>query len=397
METPKAQVRVPATMSEKFFWLKAILRDTDLSASAKNVAAALMTFHNDRTGQCNPSQKRLAEAVGLSRMRVNRLVAELRVGGWIEAENTLGASNYRLALSRAGSAIASGECVETETAPVSDLKQGCVESGTGGVSDLKYPCVESGTQNHTGNDQEEPLRGTTQPNLTPAAVAIEPVEPEAVGPAIAHSAMPDQPETKLPVPANDDTPGLGVVRISGLEIPEATFLDWETSFRDIDLRASILSRAKWAAGLSEKRPGHRMRALQTELAKLNDKARQERLSRQENRKADAEAGIERDPFYGRPIRKAKLGWIENPRARPDGEGRYWIPPAPGTEIVFRGKGWSLSQAKLDEGETRWPAIDFRAAVTAFDSDHASAQASENENRSKLVAFLDARQGEAMAA
>lgn len=393
-ETEKAQVRVPATMPEKFNWLKAVLRDSELSASAKNVATALMTFHNDRTGQCNPSQKRLAESVGLSRMRVNRLVAELKAGGWIEADNTLGASNYRLALDRAASAIEAGECVEAEAPPVSDLKQGCVESGTGGVSSSAQGCVESGTQNHTENRPEEPQRRTTQLNPSPVAVAIE---PEVIGPAEVHVAMPDKPKANPPTPANDDKAGLGVVRISGLEIPDAMFSEWESTFAYLDLRPAIMSRAKWALGILEKRKGHRLQALQTELRKLNEKARQDHLGRKEAKAADVEAGIERDPFYGRPIRKPKLGWIENPRARPEGESRYWTPPAQGTEIVFRGKGYSLTQAKLDEAKGRWPDINFRAAVTAFDADHASAELGEIENRNRLAAFLDARQAEAMAA
>lgn len=389
-------------MPEKIRWYTALLADKELSLSAKSVAGRIMLHHNERTGQCNPSHKRLALGLGLSekhgRKHVCKLVSELRAGGWIEATETDGSCEYRLQLDRA-TTLAEGPAGEEGVAdqrqgvpPVGD--RGCPQSATGGVPDQRQGVSPIGDTEPPKEPSRETTKGTTKPNPAPAAVAIE---PEVIGPAKVQTVMPDKPKADPPTPANDDTARLGVVRISGLEIPGEMYAEWEATFRDIDLRPAIISRAKWAAGLGEKRPGHRLRALQTELGKMNEKARQERLTRQENRQADKEAKVERDE-YGRIIRRVKGGWIEKPLALPPGENpRLWVPPVRGTETVFAGKGWSLTQAKLEEGLARWPAIDFKAAVTEFDAKHASREVSENENRTKLVDFLDARQAEAMAA
>lgn len=290
MRTEKKQARVPATMAEKFKWLKEVLRDRALSASAKNVATALVTFHNDRTGQCNPSQGRLAEAIGLSRRRVNRLVAELKAGGWIEVEGTLGASDYRLALDRAAEEAEPGECAQPDTPPTSDPTYPCARSDVGGVSDPTYPYVRSDVQNHTENHREERSKKTTRPAPAEAVSAPEEV----------------QPATVPPVPANDDRE-VGSMEMMGLQIPLARYREWEIAFPDLDLRSAILSRAKWAAGITEKRPGHRLQALQTELAKLHTANRQARLDRKEAKVADAEAGIERCPYTGRNVTAMRAG------------------------------------------------------------------------------------------
>src|ERR1700685_1513902 len=59
-----------------------ILRNAGLSVGAKVVYAMFLSYawHND---SCFPGQDRLAEDMGLSRVRVTQLIAELEQGGCV--------------------------------------------------------------------------------------------------------------------------------------------------------------------------------------------------------------------------------------------------------------------------------------------------------------------------
>jgi hypothetical protein len=55
-------------ISIKLSFLRAVMADPGLSAPAKCVMSVLvLTYHNDKTGRCNPSLSRIAASVGLKR------------------------------------------------------------------------------------------------------------------------------------------------------------------------------------------------------------------------------------------------------------------------------------------------------------------------------------------
>ena len=62
-----------------------ILRNPEISVGAKTVYALLLSYawHNDL---CFPGQDRLAQDIGLTRVRVTQLLAELQAVGLIEIE-----------------------------------------------------------------------------------------------------------------------------------------------------------------------------------------------------------------------------------------------------------------------------------------------------------------------
>jgi len=59
------------------FAYKALIFDGSLSSAGKSVGAALIEHFNKKTGRCDPSIKRLAKLLGVSRATVNRGNAEL--------------------------------------------------------------------------------------------------------------------------------------------------------------------------------------------------------------------------------------------------------------------------------------------------------------------------------
>lgn len=63
----------------------------NLTATERLVALAICRHHNEKTGQCNPSQERLARLTGLTDRSVRKVIATLRAKGFIEtsAKRTL--------------------------------------------------------------------------------------------------------------------------------------------------------------------------------------------------------------------------------------------------------------------------------------------------------------------
>ena len=77
----------------KYAILWAIMADRELISSTKNVATALLVeFQNTETGQCNPSYRKMADIIGLSRDTVLDAVNELEAAGYLTVSGTKGGS-----------------------------------------------------------------------------------------------------------------------------------------------------------------------------------------------------------------------------------------------------------------------------------------------------------------
>ena len=81
---------------------KAILSDKRLSITARLLMAQLLDHRNNRTGQCNPKRKTLAQALGMDTgkdkgsRRMTRALAELRKAGLISSKQGQHGSFYEL-------------------------------------------------------------------------------------------------------------------------------------------------------------------------------------------------------------------------------------------------------------------------------------------------------------
>lgn len=68
----------------RFEWLKAVMRQADLTPRAKNLATVLaVQFANETTGQINPGLDTLAEYLGTSVDTVRRAITDLSQAGWL--------------------------------------------------------------------------------------------------------------------------------------------------------------------------------------------------------------------------------------------------------------------------------------------------------------------------
>lgn len=285
MTSAKIQVDVPATLLEKQEWLKKVQRDTRLTHQAKRVSTILFLCHNTTSGQCNPSQDYLAKATDLWRTEVVSALKLLRNGGWIDRTRTGGASRYRLNV-----AIAAAEGDAEMSGQPDNAMSGPPDKGMSGLPDNTMsgpPGYEqrSGTGKRTGNLNRRPAGVVRTPEIEGSAGPSGEPKPASIQTA------PTAQRTKPPEPANDDV-RRGFVEIAGLKIPEGTHAQWVAAFTDINLMASILKRARWALRLPEDR---RMNALQTELGKLNDEARQAQLDRKAHEEAKAAAPPPKPP------------------------------------------------------------------------------------------------------
>jgi hypothetical protein len=83
---PSAQEapRAHPSLFDKQIWLDAIMRRTDLTASAKVLAWRLADHHNQNTGRCNPPLPTLAKGTGTSRSVVHENLNALRDAGLID-------------------------------------------------------------------------------------------------------------------------------------------------------------------------------------------------------------------------------------------------------------------------------------------------------------------------
>lgn len=93
---------MPIPFAEKQRLLALMMADPDLSATAKNVAWALLDCHNSATGQCFPSVAYLAEKVGgKGRRAVTEALAKLIASGWVRQTRRRGTALYEFAFDRA--------------------------------------------------------------------------------------------------------------------------------------------------------------------------------------------------------------------------------------------------------------------------------------------------------
>jgi DNA-binding transcriptional ArsR family regulator len=139
-----------------------------LSANARLVFVVLR-FHSDKAGRCHPSHARLAEATGLSRRTVARVLGELEKGGLIERtrrispEGNLNTTLYTLTSSPPPVGVKDEEVVTGRQEGSAAVTQGVVpwwHKGSDGVADEQYQGTEK-TVNNT----------TLPPEFAPEAVA----------------------------------------------------------------------------------------------------------------------------------------------------------------------------------------------------------------------------------
>ena len=81
------------TAPQRFDFCWRMMADTDLSPTAKCVAAALLLkFHNAKTGRCNPGAASIARTAGSRSSHGFLCHCELKDAGWITVESTKGGS-----------------------------------------------------------------------------------------------------------------------------------------------------------------------------------------------------------------------------------------------------------------------------------------------------------------
>lgn len=116
----KEKIELRDLRNGDWYWIhKAILRNygKKLRASGITVYNALASFANSKTQTCFPTQKAIAEVIGLSRRMVMRKIKLLRELGLIKAERRKGSNLYYLLKLQ-----------------VTDRKQGCDNKDTSDVT-----------------------------------------------------------------------------------------------------------------------------------------------------------------------------------------------------------------------------------------------------------------------
>jgi hypothetical protein len=92
----------PHSLLAKWFLLEQATINSDLSSSAKSVLAALLFYHNTKTGRSFVGEDTIAAGVRLSTRQVQRCIRELQGKGWIIAERRFNkSSEYEFKWSRA--------------------------------------------------------------------------------------------------------------------------------------------------------------------------------------------------------------------------------------------------------------------------------------------------------
>lgn len=272
--SPKNKYQVPATHSQKWTWVRRILASEQLSASAKNLATALLIYHNETTGQCNPLQQTLARSLGLGRTYVNGLVTELENAGWIAVQRTRGANLYRLEIDHTEA--------EQDTSEM---------SANDNIRSPQMPTSDVGNREHldVGNSEH---RTSTQ-NLRP----IHNGEPHSTGRmAKALVASPTNRAASSTV-VSEAKPE--VVTFHGLKVPTSEIERWQGLFPTINVPLVINKRARWAMSLPSEN-GRRLKALETELGKAEEAVVRERAEATIKAAAEAEANAKHQAKRSRP-------------------------------------------------------------------------------------------------
>jgi hypothetical protein len=94
----------PSTLVERWQLILAINADPELSASAKIVALALMSFVNSKTGECYPTFEKIMACCHVSKVTVARANQALESHGWVAIERDEGgdreSNHYHFAFER---------------------------------------------------------------------------------------------------------------------------------------------------------------------------------------------------------------------------------------------------------------------------------------------------------
>jgi hypothetical protein len=92
-ENRSMQVRHPL-LKERMEWYWLVCADEKLESSAKVLASRIALYHfNSKTGQCNPSAKTLAAAIGRHPRAIDPALKALRESGWINWTKKVGSSS----------------------------------------------------------------------------------------------------------------------------------------------------------------------------------------------------------------------------------------------------------------------------------------------------------------
>lgn len=152
----------------KFALMAAINADRELPATAKCAAYALIfTFHNSETGQCNPSLKVLAAAIGRSSRTATDAVAALLQRGWFERTLRRGTPSYRPAFERVEPSAEMG--AEPRRQKAADVRQGSQDAAT-----HRGRIIDFGTRKTATLGSQDPARGTLEKEQPPYSPPTEP-------------------------------------------------------------------------------------------------------------------------------------------------------------------------------------------------------------------------------
>lgn len=75
---------------KKWWTLQLVTLDRRVSHGAVSLFSRLVSHHNNKTGQCNPSQETLAKALKCSTRQIRNFTKELREAGYVETRKGCG-------------------------------------------------------------------------------------------------------------------------------------------------------------------------------------------------------------------------------------------------------------------------------------------------------------------
>lgn len=274
----KRTLQIPADIASKHRWMERVFADPEISHFAGKVAARLMTFHNNASGQCNPKQETLAKAVNSNRFMVNAAIQELVDKGYVTATRTRGPKLYRLEVDKTDSIQPLDKLKRTprraaktstaEESAVSDVPpaehQMCSGEHIRCASEDTSRCASEGTQNGEAQSLE---RMANQPKSVP----VDRPTTVMAGPEI----MPDK----------DAMPKTH--RFGEFVVPDDVYQEWQRSFTHIKVDRTLTDKAGWVVTTVT---GDRVKAMTTILRKADERRELEMRRIAEYSKAGKDAG-----------------------------------------------------------------------------------------------------------
>lgn len=167
-----------------------ICRFNELTKTEIIVLCYLYSRRNRHTGQCNPSQKDIAQATGLDKAHVCRAMHTLFQKGWAIPENSTGQINLEIPLitSKPSLPFHSKRVANSATSELRNPQPAVAESATLVAESATESCeirnsiYKEGTYKGTYNEQREEPRSTKDEILvhdTAAAVGLKKLSLEA--------------------------------------------------------------------------------------------------------------------------------------------------------------------------------------------------------------------------